>query len=84
MVLNQIAVVSDYKIQLEICQRGWGAMFCPEMLLDLPGMRQEELVQAPVVGLENALQVELVYHRERFHPTCVLNLFNCIQVQPWR
>ena len=84
LALKQIAAVSDYKIQLEICQRGWGAMFCPEMLLELPGMQQEDLIQIPVAGLENALQVDLVYHREHFHPACVLNLFACIQTQPWR
>ena len=84
LALKQVAAVSDYKIQLEICQRGWGAMFCPEMLLELPGMQQGDLIQIPVAGLENALQVELVYHREHFHPACVLNLFACIQTQPWR
>ena len=82
--LREIAAVSDYKIQLEFCTRGWAAMFCPQMLLDQPEWHQEQLVLVPITGLEHALRIDLVYDRERIYPACVKHLFTCIEDRPWQ
>lgn len=82
--LRQIAAVSDYKVQLGFCQQGWGAMFCPQMLLEQPEWHREDLVLMPVLGLERALRIDLVYDRNRMYSACVNHLFDCIRARPWQ
>lgn len=84
--LTEMAAVSDYSTQIELCRRGLAAAFCPQMLVEHWGkshLEEEGLAVFPVAGLQSTLRLDLVYDASRLYPECVHQMLRCIGSIHW-
>lgn len=83
--LSSTVAVSEYSIQISLCATGHVAAFCPSSLLN-EVWRQNKLLPAddqihafPIRGLEDALQIELLYNADRYYPAYARDFFQIIK-----